>query len=124
MMKNLGERITEARKRTGLTQMKFAEQLEIAYQTLNKYEKGHRTPDAELVHRMVILTKVSAGWLLTGVETEEIEVYDQDEKNYCRKFLRIIRTKQDKTVAAIKQNVDAFLDTPDKAVVKKNLQNG
>lgn len=66
MDKNLGSRIKEARKRAALTQEKLAKKLGIAYPTLNKYEKGHRTPDAELLGRMSRLLNCDPGWLLTG----------------------------------------------------------
>ena len=41
--------------------------------------------------------------------------YDKEERAYIDKLIKILRTKQDKTVLAIKQNIDAFLDNPDKA---------
>jgi len=66
MNKKLGGRITQARKRAGLTQEKLAKMLDIAYPTLNKYEKGHRIPDAELLSRMAKLLHCNPGWLLTG----------------------------------------------------------
>jgi len=51
---------------TGQSSGKMAEKLGIAYQTLNKYEKGHRTPDADFIHQLVIITDCNPGWLLTG----------------------------------------------------------
>ena len=66
MNKKLGDRIALARKRAGLTQEELAKKLDIAYPTLNKYERGHRIPDAELLSRMVKLLDCDPGWLLTG----------------------------------------------------------
>lgn len=64
----LAERICHARKRAGLTQADLAERLKIALPTLNKYEKGHRIPDAELLSRMADILNCDPGWLLSGVE--------------------------------------------------------
>lgn len=42
---------------------------------------------------------------------------DKDEREYVGKLLmRIFREKQEKTVIAIKQNIEAFLDNPDREV--------
>ena len=62
----LGDRIARSRKRAKLTQGELSLKLVIAYQTLCKYEKGHRTPDAELLRQMVNILDVNPGWLLTG----------------------------------------------------------
>ena len=64
--KNLGIRIKEARNKAGLTQEVLAKMLGIAYPTLNKYEKGHRIPDAELLSRIAKELKCDPAWLLTG----------------------------------------------------------
>lgn len=66
MDNKIGERIKKARKRAGFTQEALAEKLGIAYPTLNKYEKSHRTPDSALLSRMVTILDCDAGWLLTG----------------------------------------------------------
>ncbi|MBI4843446.1 MAG: helix-turn-helix domain-containing protein [Nitrospirae bacterium] len=49
-----------------LTQEKLAKQLGIAYPTLNKYENGHRIPDAELLSRISKILDCDPGWLLSG----------------------------------------------------------
>ena len=68
----LGDRIKKMRKRAGLTQTKLAEKLGIAYPTLNKYERGHRTPDAALLNRLAKLIECDPGWLLSG-ESPDID---------------------------------------------------
>lgn len=62
----LAERIKQARKKAGLTQVNLARKLGIAYPTLNKYERGHRIPDASLLNRMANILGCSPGWLLSG----------------------------------------------------------
>lgn len=66
MVNNLGDRIKKARNRAGLTQVKLSRMLNIAYPTLNKYERGRRVPDAIMISRMIKLLKCDAGWLITG----------------------------------------------------------
>jgi SOS-response transcriptional repressor LexA len=69
MGKELGQRIKAARKGiAGLTQEKLAKKLGIAYPTLNKYENGHRTPDADLLAQMATILDCDPGWLLSGEE--------------------------------------------------------
>lgn len=70
MVNLLGERIRIARKNAGITQEALAKKLGIAYQTLNKYEKGKRIPDAELIRQMVIELGCDPAWLLTGEDTK------------------------------------------------------
>ncbi len=70
MGKELGQRIRVARKAMKLTQEKLAKKLGIAYPTLNKYENGHRTPDAELLSMMSTILDCDPGWLLSGEELD------------------------------------------------------
>lgn len=63
---NLGKRIKLARSRAGLTQAELSQQLGITYPTLNKYERGHRMPGAELISRMAKLLECDPGWLVSG----------------------------------------------------------
>jgi len=68
-MEKLGERIKFYRNKSGLTQNELAEKLKISYPTLNKYEKGHRIPDAYLICRIAEILHCDPGFLLTGNQT-------------------------------------------------------
>ncbi|MBI3582410.1 MAG: hypothetical protein HY096_00485 [Nitrospinae bacterium] len=71
---------------------------------------------------------VNLNWLLTGEGEMFVKKeaplavhealagygFNSKEREYIDKLIKILRTKQDKTVRAIKQNIDAFLDNPDK----------
>ena len=74
----LAGRIKSARKKAGLTQVTLAKKLGIAYPTLNKYERGHRTPDASLLNRMAKMLGCNPGWLLSG-ENLNIDVQSVSE---------------------------------------------
>ncbi len=67
----LGERIKKARSSAGVTQLGLARTLGIHPTTLNKYEKGHRVPDAALLERMARVLRCDPGWLLAGEAGEE-----------------------------------------------------
>jgi len=66
MAKTLSERLKIARKRAGLTQVRLAEKLGITYPTVNRYERGHRIPDADLLARIAEILDCDPGWLLSG----------------------------------------------------------
>ncbi len=72
MANNLGDRIKIARNKAGFTQRELAKKLGIAYPTLNKYERGHRIPDAVLLSQMANILGCDPGWLLAG-EGEKLE---------------------------------------------------
>lgn len=107
----LNERIRLARKKVELTQEQLAEKIGIAFQTLNKYEKGHRLPDAEILRQIAIITGVDAGWLLIG-EKKGTAVHNetQEEKEYLEKLLHVLRNPD--TKKAIQENIDTFLKVP------------
>ena len=69
--KKLCERLTHARKEAGYTQKDLAKRLGVTEQTANKYERGVRTPDAQILIRWVELTKCDPTWLVTGHQTAE-----------------------------------------------------
>ena len=116
MTNTICERIAKARKLAKFSQREIAGRLGISFQTQNMYERGHRLPDAEYLQRLTNIAKVNPGWLLTGLDSEEIEVYNDDERSYCKRLLRLMRTKPDKVVHVAKQSIDLWLDTPDKEI--------
>lgn len=62
----LKDRIKKARKMKGLTQEVLAKELGMDPATINRYEKGHRIPDANILCQMVRIFDCNSGWLLTG----------------------------------------------------------
>jgi len=77
-MKKLGDRIKCYRNKLGLTQGELAEKLKISYPTLNKYEKGHRIPDAYLICRIAEILHCDPGFLLTGNEKIGLSNFDDE----------------------------------------------
>ena len=66
MANNIGGRIKTARKKVGITQGELAKRVGVSLQTLNKYERGHRTPDAGLLGMVAKELCCDPGWLLSG----------------------------------------------------------
>lgn len=62
----LGERIRMVRTNKGLTQEGLADKLGVTPATINRYEKGHRVPDAIFINQLVIEMDCEVRWLLTG----------------------------------------------------------
>ena len=95
----LGNRIKEARKRADITQEALSKRLKIAYQTLNKYERGHRIPDAELLRQIAKELNCNPGWLLTGEDLmehiglvkEPLPIYNIGENSDLSEILKILQ---------------------------------
>lgn len=56
---NLGNKICELRKLSGITQEQLAEKLSISRQTLSKWEKGNSLPDIESIVNISKLFQIS-----------------------------------------------------------------
>lgn len=129
---------------------RFAEMLGVTPSYIDGWTNKGIFPSAEQLANIQEKLHISIDWLLTGKGERYIipsplagegkgEGYTrepappygifladdvtEEEKAYIKKLIRILHTKQEKTVLAIKQNIDAFLDTPNKSKVKKTASN-
>lgn len=64
----LNERISIARKQSGLSQEQLGEKLGVSRQAVSKWETGQTNPDVAYVAEMCRLFGVSSDWLLLGIE--------------------------------------------------------
>lgn len=64
-----GDRLKKVRKDIGLTQVQFADFLEISRTTLFHYENDERLMDARVLAGLRNLFAVDLNWLLTGAPT-------------------------------------------------------
>ncbi len=88
-MIKLNERLLKSRKSARYTQKILCNQLDIAEQTVIKYEKGTRIPNADILERWAEITQCDPTWLLTGqgemVQTERTQnSVGEDMSNYER----------------------------------------
>lgn len=75
---NIGERIFELRKASGLSQEELAEKLGVSRQSVSKWESGNVMPDIDKAVAMCELFGVSTDYLLTG-KTVEADVKAENE---------------------------------------------
>lgn len=74
-MKNLAQRIREARLAKGLDQAKLAAKLDIATRTLQRWEQDEQVPDSHYLMRLAKATGVAPHWLLTGDGQQYAKTY-------------------------------------------------
>ena len=70
---DLGNKICELRKLSGITQEQLAEKLNISRQTLSKWEKGNSLPDIESIVNISKLFQISLQELLLKKEEQQME---------------------------------------------------
>ncbi len=83
MVKNIiGERIKLIREKAAQNQKVFARMMGVTPATINRYEKGHRIPDADFLKKVVAKYSCDSAWLLTGSNdperTPELKSYNLD----------------------------------------------
>ena len=62
----MGKRIRDARRARKLTQKELADELGISSITLNRYEKGHRSPNTDVLGKIVAILKSDSRWIVSG----------------------------------------------------------
>lgn len=81
---SFGERITELRKKNGVTQEQLAEKIGVTRQTISKWELDQSTPDLEYISILSDNFNVSTDYLIKGSVdngVESIEVQKKDAKS-------------------------------------------
>ncbi|MCQ2484387.1 MAG: helix-turn-helix domain-containing protein [Clostridia bacterium] len=78
--KQFGEKISEARKQKGYTQLKLAEKLNYTDKAVSKWERGESVPDTYTVLKIAELLNVSPSYLFGKDETTETESSDKPKK--------------------------------------------
>ena len=89
---SIGKRIRLVRNRAKLSQVVFAERLGVTPATINRYEKGHRLPDSDILNRMVIEFNCNPGWLLAGegdIESGTSVVPKEGEKSSMHQDIKL-----------------------------------
>lgn len=84
--KIIGTRITEARKKTGISQADLSEQLFISPQAVGKWERGESLPDIITLHRLADILKVDLNYFASGADpnlvtdTEKVSLIEPTEE--------------------------------------------
>ena len=90
-MNELGNKIAYKRKDLGMTQIEFAEKLNVARQTVSRWEAGTVLPDIDKISDIASLLNVSCDYLLKDDVTEE-------ETRSFRGISRLLQDAKGKTV--------------------------
>ncbi len=77
---NLGEKIQQLRKASGLSQEQLAEQLDVSRQSVSKWELNESVPDVRKIVMISELFSVSTDELLKESKSEESRVNDESNK--------------------------------------------
>ena len=111
----LGMRIRMARKQAGFSQEELAKSLNITLNSVNRYEKGHRKPDADILRRMVEILHCDPSWLLIGPPKAQgtgppvIELGSKGPAwGICKQVERIVTEGDKKKIEAIKGMLTAL----------------
>lgn len=73
--KLIGERISEARKKTGISQAQLADQLFISPQAVGKWERGESMPDIITLIRLAEILGVDLNYFSSGMQPEAEETH-------------------------------------------------
>lgn len=92
---DLGKRIRKARKAKKLTQEQIGTAVSVSDATINRYEKGIRQPDPEMLRLIADVLDVSVDYLLGRTETPRLKT-EVNEFDYSQLF-----TQQDEGQAYI-----------------------
>lgn len=77
----LGQRISGARRKQGLSQKQLAALVNVEPNTISMYESGGRKPSTDVIVRLSGALHVSTDFLLLGEKTQSIDVSGLSEKN-------------------------------------------
>ncbi len=85
--------------------------LGITYPTLNRYERGHRTPDADLLNRMAKILECDPGWLLSGKGEDD----DNRSLSAAKPLTRtpVLRKVPEQFPECISEEITEYISLPD-----------
>lgn len=128
MMKEIGRKISENRKKLKISQIEFAKNLNISNTTLSQYESGDINIPLQKIVEISKILEITPNYLLGFEEKEDYQMnnYDLLEKNENSRFSIRVNTEQgaDKfnniIVPILKNNIDdiVILDIDGKAYRK------
>lgn len=112
---DIGARIKEVRKSTGLTQQKFAEEIGLKRNTIGNYEINLITPSDRTIGDICRKFNISEHWLRTG-EGEMLILLDEDAE-----FMQVCEEINISEDSLIKQIIKTYwrMTEEEKTVIRK-----
>lgn len=91
MKKTIGERISETRRRLGMTQEELAEAMGVSAQAVSKWENDISCPDISLLPSLAKRLGMSVDELLSGKEEAPLAtvVPEEERKDFNKLMLRV-----------------------------------
>jgi transcriptional regulator with XRE-family HTH domain len=105
LRKAFGTRLKALRKQKGWTQKELANQLDIRYSHLNKYENGMHAPPLEKLTQLADIFDVSLDYLVMGLPMEESPI--RNEVLYKR--FKTLETFDDEDKTTVIKIIDAII---------------
>lgn len=93
---NFGERLVKAREILGFNQSEFAKEIDLAAQSLARYEKNKVNPSVEFITKLTNMFNINSNWLLTGKgemlqdNESKISIPDKLNSNISEKEIEIL----------------------------------
>ena len=117
---SLGERITELRKASGMSQLELSRQMDVSRQAVSKWESDQSSPDASNLIRLSEILDTDIEYLTTGRRTYGrrppvvIKTTETVEKIVEKPVVKVVERVVEKTVPS-----PPVIQTVEKPVVKK-----
>lgn len=119
-MESLGTRISEYRKKSGLTQEQLAEYMEVSPQAVSKWENDISCPDIGALPTLADLFHITVDELLRGKREQEVRMLlPEERKNIEDMMIRILvlshegdKVKINLPVALLKVAMDVGMEIP------------
>ena len=91
---NFWERLKEAREKLGFNQNEFAENLQLAPQSLASYEKNKVKPTIEFIEKLTNMFMINSNWLING--KGKIFIENEIDLNFKEEILKLIEEIDEK----------------------------
>ena len=91
MVQSLGKRISEFRKKKGITQDQLAEEMGVSSQAVSKWENDISCPDIGLLPQLADFFGVSLDELMRGEREKEVQMIPETERKDPSKLIMRIR---------------------------------
>ncbi len=101
----LGEKITEARKKKGMSQIDLADAMSVSRQSVSKWETGESNPEISKLSQLAEILGVSLDWLLSNDEEESKQSNSYATNNsYTQTYPSWIEHLPNSVLSLIKQH--------------------
>ena len=93
---NFGEKLILMREKLGFNQNEFAEKIELAPQSLSRYEKNKVKPSIEFIEKLTDMFSTNSNWLINGKGTMFIENSENIQNiNYKKEIINNLELLND-----------------------------